>query len=76
MQNIPATPATPDQLKHIQERLSQYPQMGQGVCNLVRSIASYDGASAVRYIEFAITTRHLSLSNTKEKTASHHAIAC
>jgi hypothetical protein len=55
-----SNPATLEQLKCIQQLLSQHPQMGQGVRNLAYSIASYDGTSAVRYVEFAIATRHLS----------------
>ncbi len=43
---------------------------------MAHSIARYDGASAVRYMEFAVATRHLSPFYTKEKTASYHAIAC
>jgi hypothetical protein len=73
MQNIPATP---EQLKCIQQLLFQHPELGQGVRDMAHSIASYDGKSAVRYLNLAIATRHLSPLNTKEKTASHLAIAC
>ena len=65
-----SSPATLKQLKRIEQLLSEYPQMGRGVHNLARSIASYDGNSAIRYVKLAIATR------PQEKTASHHAIAC
>jgi hypothetical protein len=59
-----SNPATPEQLKRIEQLLSQHPQMGQGVHNLAYSIAQYDSESAFRYVEFCT------------KAASYDAIAC
>jgi len=71
-----SSPATPEQSRYIRQRFLEYPQLGRGVRDMAKSIANYDGTSAVRYVDLAIATRHLSPLNTKEKTASCHAIAC
>jgi hypothetical protein len=73
MQN---NPANSKRLKQIQQLLYQHLNRGQGVCDMAKSITSYDGGSALRYIELAIATCHVSPLYSQEKTASRHAIAC
>jgi hypothetical protein len=56
MENIPASRRT-KRLERLNQRLSQYP-LGQGVRDTasIACIASYDTASALRYVELAIAS--------------------
>lgn len=52
-------PATKEQNNYIESCLLKYPELGSGVQRQVKSISSYDGASAIRYINFIIAGRQL-----------------